>query len=322
MQLAPITDLISDEMRAVDQLIRERLNSDVVLINQLSHYIINSGGKRLRPAVALLTARACGYDGENHIKLAAITEFIHTATLLHDDVVDASDMRRGQHTANALWGNSASVLTGDYLYTRAFQLMVSMDHMRVMEVMADATNAIAEGEVLQLLGCHDPDMTAERYMDVIVRKTAKLFEAGARLGALLSGMDRVGEDAIAAFGMHLGTAFQLVDDVLDYSASDEAFGKNIGDDLAEGKATLPLIYAMRHGSEAQVQVLRESIVNGERERIGLVKEAIESTGAIEYTSGLARAEAERAIDSLAHLPDSSHKEALVNLAHFSVSRAF
>ncbi len=322
MQLAPITDLISDEMRAVDQLIRERLNSDVVLINQLSHYIINSGGKRLRPAVALLTARACGYDGQNHIKLAAITEFIHTATLLHDDVVDASDMRRGHHTANALWGNSASVLTGDYLYTRAFQLMVSMDHMRVMEVMADATNAIAEGEVLQLLGCHDPDMTAERYMDVIVRKTAKLFEAGARLGAVLSGLDRDGEDAIAGFGMHLGTAFQLVDDVLDYSASDEAFGKNIGDDLAEGKATLPLIYAMRHGSEAQVQVLRESIVNGERERIGLVKEAIESTGAIEYTSELARDEAERAIDSLSGLPDSSHKEALVNLAHFSVSRAF
>lgn len=322
MQLAPITALINDEMRAVDQLIRERLNSDVVLINQLSHYIINSGGKRLRPAVALLAARACGYAGEDHIKLAAITEFIHTATLLHDDVVDASDMRRGQHTANALWGNSASVLTGDYLYTRAFQLMVSLDRMRIMEVMADATNAIAEGEVLQLLGCHDPDMTAERYMDVIVRKTAKLFEAGARLGAVLGGQSRDSEDAVAAYGMHLGTAFQLVDDVLDYSASGDAFGKNIGDDLAEGKATLPLIYAMRHGNAAQVQVVRESIVNGERERIALVQEAIESTGAIEYTSQLARDEAERAVQALTALPDSSHKEALAQLAQFSVVRAY
>jgi len=322
MELAPVIALINDDMRAVDQLIRERLTSDVVLINQISHYIINSGGKRLRPAVALLAARACGYSGGDHIKLAAITEFIHTATLLHDDVVDASEMRRAQQTANALWGNGASVLTGDYLYTRAFQLMVGLDRMPVMEIMADATNAIAEGEVLQLLGCHDPDMTAERYMDVIVRKTAKLFEAGARLGAVLGGQPREAEEAMADYGMHLGTAFQLVDDVLDYSASDETFGKNVGDDLAEGKATLPLIYAMRHGDTDQVNTLRESIVNGGRERIDAVKAAIESTGAIEYTSALARAEAERAVEGLCALPASRHKDALIQLAEFSVARTY
>lgn len=322
MQLAPIISLINDDMRAVDQLIREWLNSDVVLINQLSHYIINSGGKRLRPAVALLAARACGYPGEDHIKLAAITELIHTATLLHDDVVDASEMRRGQHTANTLWGNEASVLTGDYLYSRVFQLMVSLDRMRVMQVIADATNTIAEGEVMQLLSCHDPDMTIERYMDIIMRKTAKLFEAGAGLGAVLGDQPAEAERSLTAYGTHLGIAFQLVDDVLDYSASDETFGKNVGDDLAEGKVTLPLIHVMRHGSTTQVEVVRDSIVNGGLEHIEAVKDAIESTGAIEYTSALARSEAEQAIEGLSVLPNSRHKDALVELARFSVARTY
>ena len=309
-------------MQAVDHLIRQKLHSEVVLINQLSHYIINSGGKRLRPVLLLLSARACGYKGEEHIQAATIIEFIHTATLLHDDVVDASDLRRGRETANAIWGNEASVLVGDFLYSRSFQMMVSMERMQVMQILADTTNTIAEGEVMQLLNCNDPDTTEARYMDVIQSKTAKLFEAAAELGAVLADRPIEQQQALAGYGMHLGTAFQLIDDMLDYKATSDDLGKNIGDDLAEGKPTLPLIYAMRHGSETQAAVIRSAIEQGGRDRIDIVIEAIESTGAIAYTAHLAGQQAEQAIKKLAKLPKSRYKDALIGLAEFSVNRSY
>ena len=309
-------------MQAVDHLIRQKLHSEVVLINQLSHYIINSGGKRLRPVLLLLSARACGYKGEEHIQAATIIEFIHTATLLHDDVVDASDLRRGRETANAIWGNEASVLVGDFLYSRSFQMMVSMERIQVMQILADTTNTIAEGEVMQLLNCNDPDTTEARYMDVIQSKTAKLFEAAAELGAVLADRPIEQQQALAGYGMHLGTAFQLIDDMLDYKATSDDLGKNIGDDLAEGKPTLPLIYAMRHGSETQAAVIRSAIEQGGRDRIDIVIEAIESTGAIAYTAHLAGQQAEQAIKKLANLPESRYKDALIGLAEFSVNRSY
>ncbi len=320
--LRSIRALVAEDMQAVDALIRDRLRSEVVLINQLGGYIVGSGGKRLRPLLVLLSAGACNYRGDKHRLLAAIVEFIHTATLLHDDVVDASELRRGQETANALWGNEASVLVGDFLYSRAFQMMVEVESMRVMEILADATNTIAEGEVLQLLNCHDAETTEDRYMAVIRSKTAKLFEAAARLGAVLGGMPREVEDALAAYGMHLGTAFQIVDDRLDYSASSEQTGKNLGDDLAEGKPTLPLIYAMRHGTEAQRRLIREAVERGGLERIDEVMEAIESTGAISYTDALSRREADQALQRLEMVPDSEYKRALHALARFSVERTY
>ena len=322
MDLEAIRALVAEDMEAVNALIHERLRSHVVLINQLGGYIVDSGGKRLRPLLVLLSARACGYNGDRHRLLAAIVEFIHTATLLHDDVVDASELRRGQETANALWGNEASVLVGDFLYSRAFQMMVEVESMRVMEILADATNTIAEGEVLQLLNCHDADTTQARYMEVIRCKTAKLFEAAARLGAVLGGMPPEVEEALAAYGMHLGTAFQIVDDRLDYSASSEQMGKNLGDDLAEGKPTLPLIYAMEHGSEEQRVLIRQAIETGGLSAIDAVVEAIESTGAIAYTDAAARREAQWAMDRLASVPDSRYKEALRALARFSVERTY
>jgi octaprenyl-diphosphate synthase len=293
-----------------------------VLIRQVSGYIINSGGKRLRPLVALLAARACGYQGDKHLQVATIIEFIHTATLLHDDVVDVSELRRGNETANAIWGNAASVLVGDFLYSRSFQMMVTIGHMRLMEIMADTTNTIAEGEVMQLLNCHDPDTTEERYMDVIHFKTAKLFEAAARLGAVLANLSLKEEQAMAAYGMYLGTAFQLVDDILDYSSSSEDIGKNIGDDLAEGKPTLPLIYAMRHSDAQQRQLIREAIEQGGREYLKDIMKAVESSGAIAYTRRLANQEAGYAIEILKSLPESQYKDALIGLAEFSVSRTF
>jgi octaprenyl-diphosphate synthase len=293
-----------------------------VLIRQVSGYIINSGGKRLRPLVALLAARACGYQGDKHLQVATIIEFIHTATLLHDDVVDVSELRRGNETANAIWGNAASVLVGDFLYSRSFQMMVTIGHMRLMEIMADTTNTIAEGEVMQLLNCHDPDTTEERYMDVIHFKTAKLFEAAARLGAVLANLSLKEEQAMAAYGMYLGTAFQLVDDILDYSSSSEDIGKNIGDDLAEGKPTLPLIYAMRHSDAQQRQLIREAIEQGGREYLKDIMKAVESSGAIAYTRRLANQEAGYAIEILKSLPESPYKDALIGLAEFSVSRTF
>ena len=322
MELQDIYDLVAEDRRLVDELIRERLHSEVVLINQIGHYIVKSGGKRLRPVLVLLSSRAWGHQGPHHVELAAVIEFIHTATLLHDDVVDSSELRRGQETANSVWGNEASVLVGDFLYSRSFQMMVAVGEMRVMEILSDTTNTIAEGEVKQLLNCHDPDTTEERYLDVIRCKTAKLFEAGARIGAVLGGRGRDDEDALAAYGMHLGTAYQLVDDVLDYSAESEDLGKNIGDDLAEGKPTLPLIYAMQNGSEAQQALIREAVESGGKKNIDAVREAIETTGAITYTSRFARAEAERAVAALAAVPESPYKDALAALATFTVQRTF
>ena len=321
MSLPPFLGLIQEEMRAVDRLIHERLHSDVVLINQLSAHIVNSGGKRLRPALVVLAAGAMGYRGTQHVLLAAVIEFIHTATLLHDDVVDGSALRRGRDTANALWGNEASVLTGDFLYSRAFQMMVQAEQPRVMAVLADTTNAIAEGEVLQLMNCHDPDITEERYLQVIERKTARLFEAAARLGAVVMGPSaNAHEAALATFGLHLGNAFQLIDDALDYGAASAELGKNIGDDLAEGKPTLPMIHALRKATPAQAEQLRKAIVDGGLDRMETVLEAIESTGAIPYTAGLARRERDKALAALAGIPESAHKDALKALAGFAVSR--
>ncbi len=322
MDLSEIQGLIHEDMQAVDALIRERLHSDVALINQLGQYIINSGGKRLRPQLALLAAHAGGYAGEHHIQIAAIVEFIHTATLLHDDVVDESTLRRGRETANAVWGNEAAVLVGDFLYSRAFEMMVAVGSMRVMEILARTTNTIAEGEVLQLLNCHDADTTEARYMEVIHSKTAKLFEAACRLGVVLAGGSAEAEAAMAAYGMHLATAFQLIDDVLDYSAEAEDMGKNVGDDLAEGKPTLPLIHAMREGNAAQAGVIRQAIEEGGLEHIAEVLEAIESTQAIAYTGSVARRESELAIAQLDGLHDSIHKEALIALARFAVERGY
>lgn len=320
MDVLAIRALIAEDMEAVDRLIERSLHSDVALIDQLAHYIINSGGKRLRPLLALLAGRAAGHRGEDHVSLAAIIEFIHTATLLHDDVVDASNMRRGRLTANLVWGNNASVLVGDFLYSRAFQMMVAIGNMRVMEILADATNTIAAGEVLQLTHCHDPDTTLERYMAIIHAKTGKLFEAAAQLGAVISGSERVVEQALTAYGRHLGTAYQLIDDVLDYSASAEEIGKNIGDDLAEGKPTLPVLHALWNSQGEQARGLRQAVEKGGLEFIGQVQAAIESTGAIAYTASLAAEQARLAAAALHPLPTSQYKDALLALADFAVNR--
>ncbi len=320
MNQQDIRDLVAADMQAVDALITRRLHSEVVLIQQLSHYIINSGGKRLRPVLALLSAHALGYQGDRHIEIAAIVELIHTATLLHDDVVDASDLRRGRETANHVWGNEASVLVGDFLYSRAFQMMVDVDNMRVMEILSEATNTIAEGEVMQLVNCHDPDISEERYLATIRNKTAKLFEAAGRLGAVVTSRNQDEEKMLAAYGQHMGTAFQLIDDVLDYSATSEQLGKNIGDDLAEGKPTLPLLYAMWHGDETQSTLIRRSIEQGGREEITAVMAAIEATGAIAYTSRLAKEEAACAARAIQFLDASPYKEALLALANVAVTR--
>lgn len=321
-EIEAIYRLIDQDLTATNQLIQQRLRSDVALINQISSYIINSGGKRLRPVIALLSARAMAYEDNQHVQLAAIIEFIHTATLLHDDVVDASDLRRGNETANALWGNPASVLVGDFLYSRAFEMMVEIGDMRVLDVLASATNTIAEGEVMQLINCQDPDTTEAAYLNVIHCKTAKLFEAAAQLGALISGADDQHREQLARYGMHLGTAFQLQDDVLDYSSSPEEIGKNIGDDLAEGKPTLPLIYAMRTGTKEQEQVIRHAIEHGGKDNIEQVTDAIDATGAISYTNLIAREEARLAMDALTILPDSPYKQAMHDLANFSVTRSY
>ena len=318
---------ICEEMGRVDALIQKSLQSDVVLINQVGHHIVNSGGKRLRPVLLLLVARHFAYSGSQHINLAAIIEFIHTATLLHDDVVDASLLRRGQETANQRWGNEASVLVGDFLYSRAFQMMVDTNSMRVMDVLSQATNAIAEGEVQQLLNSHDPEITEINYIDVIQSKTAKLFEAAGRLGAILCERKLEDEQAMAKYGMHLGTAFQLIDDVLDYNATNSTLGKNIGDDLAEGKPTLPLLYAMWNSEEKEANIIREAIINGDLENIELVQQIINKTGAIEYTTELAQNEADLAIESLDRFsdtdyPSTEYLDAMVKLARFSVARKF
>ena len=320
MDFNAIQSLIADDLKAVNALIQARLRSDVVLINQLAGYIINSGGKRLRPMLVLLTGRANGFNPQAHALMAAVIEFIHTATLLHDDVVDDSDMRRGRETANSIWGNEASVLVGDFLYSSAFELMVEINEMRVMEVMSKATSEIAAGEVMQLMNCHDPDVTEEVYFEIIYRKTGVLFEAGCRLAAFLAGSSEECQEAMAAYGRHLGTAYQLIDDVLDYTGDSEEIGKNIGDDLAEGKPTLPLIQAMQAGTAEQRQLIREVIEQGGLDRIAEVHAAVENTGAISYTRRLARQEADRAIASLRCIPDSAHKAALLALANFAVER--
>ena len=322
MHLEQIRVLVEDDLRRVDAVIERQLASDVALVNQVAQYIIGSGGKRLRPLSVVLAARACGYRGEQHVEAAAVVEFIHTATLLHDDVVDGSDMRRGRDTANHVWGNEASVLVGDYLYSRAFQIMVALDDMRIQAVMADATNMIAEGEVLQLMNAHDPDTTEERYLQVIYRKTAKLFEAGTRLGAILARAPAEIESAMVDYGRHLGAAFQLVDDALDYRAQPEELGKNLGDDLAEGKPTLPLIYALSHSSLEDTARLRRAIEVGGIEDLAGVTRAIESSGGLEYTARLARREKDLALEALGRLPDSAFRKGLHALAEFAVARTY
>lgn len=307
-------------MRAVDAVVRARLHSDVVLVRQVAEYIISAGGKRLRPALVLLTAGALGYHGTHHHELAAVIEFIHTATLLHDDVVDESELRRGRKTANAMFGNAASVLVGDFLYSRAFQMMLTVDDMRVMRVLADATNIIAEGEVLQLMNCHNADIEVEQYLQVIRFKTAKLFEAAARLGGMLGAASPEIEADLARYGIHLGTAFQLIDDVLDYSGEETETGKHLGDDLAEGKPTLPLIHVMQHGSAQQSACVRNAIEQGGRDDFADVLKAIHSTEALAVTRRQAEAEIDMAIAALQALPASTYKESLLQLARFAIAR--
>ena len=307
-------------MQRVDALIRQRLASDVVLIRQVAEHIVAGGGKRLRPALHLIASAAAGFKGDARYELAAVIEFIHTATLLHDDVVDESDLRRGRETANSAFGNAASVLVGDFLYSRAFQMMVTVNNMRVMEVMAEATNTIAEGEVLQLLNVRDPEVDEARYLEVIHRKTAKLFEAAARLAGVMAGVSPAVEKGLADYGMHLGTSFQLIDDVLDYSGDAGAIGKNVGDDLAEGKPTLPLIHVMRTGTPTQTALIRNAIVNGGRDDFPGVIAALHATGALDYARAAARREADAARTAVQGLPDSAAKGTLMALADYSVVR--
>jgi octaprenyl-diphosphate synthase len=313
--------LVADDMRQVDAVIGRRLASSVALIDQIANYIISAGGKRIRPMLVLLFSGALGFAGRERFELAATVEFIHTATLLHDDVVDESALRRGRRTANALFGNAASVLVGDFVYSRAFQMMVSVDRMRVLEVLADATNVIAEGEVLQLMNMHDPDVTVDAYLRVIRFKTAKLFEASARLGAVLAEADAPMEEACAAYGRSLGTAFQLVDDLLDYDGATEQLGKNVGDDLREGKPTLPLLLAMERGTAAQRSLVRGAIERGEVARLGDVVAIVRETGALEATREVARAEADKACKALDSLPPTRYRDALLDLSVRSVERS-
>ena len=320
--LEAIREFMAADMRAVDDVIRTRLDSQVPLIRQVAEYIVGGGGKRLRPLVLLLSAGAFDYRGAHRHELAAVVEFIHTATLLHDDVVDESSLRRGRDTANALFGNAAAVLVGDFVYSRAFQMMVQTDNPRVLRVLADATNVIAEGEVLQLVNCHNPEIDEGAYLEVVRCKTAKLFEAAARLGAILGGAPRDQEDAIAAYGTHLGTAFQLIDDVLDYSGEEAVIGKKVGDDLAEGKPTLPLIHAIRRGTEKEALLVRRAIEHGGRDQLAAVIEAIRSTGALDYAREQAGRESRAAREAVGRLPHSRHLEYLLQLAEFAVTRTY
>lgn len=319
LNLPEIIAPIADDMKAVDAVIRARLNSDVVLIRTIGDYIIGAGGKRMRPAMVLMVARALGYQGSHHHLMAAVVEFIHTATLLHDDVVDESDMRRGRDTANAVFGNAASVLVGDYLYSRSFEMMVEADDMRIMRILSEATTVIAEGEVLQLLNVHDPEVSQERYLQVVRYKTAKLFEAAAQVGAVLAGGTPAQQESAAAYGRHVGTAFQLVDDVLDYSGDAQALGKNVGDDLREGKPTLPLIRVMQVGTPAQQNLVREAIRTGDAD-FAAVAAAIQATDALDHTLAAARAEAKLAREALVNWPVSVCRESLLEFCAFAVDR--
>jgi len=319
MPISRVFELCAADMAEVDRLIRASLDSEVVLIRQIAEYIIGSGGKRLRPMLVVLAARACGYTGPHHIALAAIIEFIHTATLLHDDVVDESELRRGQQSAHAVWGNAASVLVGDFLYSRSFQMMVTVGSMKVMQVLSDATNTIAEGEVEQLLNMHDPEVSQDRYFSVIEKKTAKLFEAACQLGAVLSGETRF-EDDLARFGRELGAAFQVADDVLDYTADAETLGKNIGDDLAEGKPTLPLILCRESLAPDGRELIDTTIRDGGLDRIGEIVDLIRSSGALDASRRKAEKRAEAARLAVSALPDSPWKDAMIALAAYSVAR--
>jgi len=322
VSIEAIRDFLAADMRAVDAVIRTRLASEVVLIRQVAEHIVAGGGKRLRPMLLLLSAGAFGYRGHHHHELAAVVEFIHTATLLHDDVVDESALRRGRATANAMFGNSAAVLVGDFVYSRAFQMMVGVDSMRVLQVLADATNVIAEGEVMQLMNCHNPEIDEAGYLAVIRCKTAKLFEAATRLGAILGGATPAQEEAMSCFGMQLGVAFQLIDDVLDYSGEEATIGKNLGDDLAEGKPTLPLIYAIEHGTPEQSQTVRRAIEQGGRDDLAAVINAIQATGALDYARAQARAASQTACAAAASLRNSAQRDYLLQLADFAVTRTY
>ncbi len=323
MNLEQITALTAQDMAAVNKTILEQLNSDVILINQLGHYIISGGGKRIRPMIAVLAARALNYQGDKHTTVAALIEFIHTATLLHDDVVDESDMRRGKATANATFGNAASVLVGDFIYTRAFQMMTSINSWRVLGLMSDAVNVIAEGEVLQLMNCNDPDITEESYMHVIYSKTARLFEAASQSAAILADATAEQENALQDYGRYLGTAFQLIDDLLDYSADGKTLGKNTGDDLNEGKPTLPLLHAMYHGNPEQSAMIRLAIEQGNgRHLLETVLATMQQHGSLIYTRHRAEEEADKAISALQCLPDTPFRSALEGLAHIAVQREF
>ncbi len=322
MDFKAIQALTADDMAKVNETIQAQLNSEVSLINQLGFYIVSSGGKRLRPLLAILSAKALGYQGNAHTTAAAFIEFIHTATLLHDDVVDESDMRRGKATANAAFGNAASVLVGDYIYTRSFQMMTALGSLRILELMSDAVNVIAEGEVQQLMNCNDPDTSEDSYMQVIYSKTARLFEAATQVGAILNDAEPEVELALQNYGKYLGTAFQLIDDVMDYTSSGEDMGKNVGDDLAEGKPTLPLIHAMQHGEIHESEMIREAIEKGNGlDKIDAIMATMERVGSLKYTEDIALKEADKAIDALSVVPDSEYKEALVALAYMAVKRS-
>ncbi|HEV7608282.1 MAG TPA: octaprenyl diphosphate synthase [Steroidobacteraceae bacterium] len=321
MPLEDIRALVRTDLEAVDAMIRARLKSAVPLVDQVAEHIIGGGGKRLRPLLCVLAGRACGIEGEKHVEAAAFIEFVHTATLLHDDVVDGSMKRRGRATANNIFGNQASVLVGDFVYSRAFQMMATVGSQRVMEIMADATNVIAEGEVLQLMNAHDPDTTEQRYLEVIYRKTGRLFEAGAEVAAVLAGAPAAQQAALANYGKHLGTAYQLVDDVLDYKSDPATRGKNLGDDLAEGKPTLPLLHALRHGNDEQRALIRLAIEQGGLAQLGPIVEAIESTGGLDYAASFAQRETAQALVALEALPDTPYSRALASLARFAQERS-
>lgn len=317
---ASFQSVVSEDFALVDQCIREQLHSDVALVSKIGQYIIQSGGKRLRPLLVLLAARAAGYKGRDHIPLAAIIEFLHTATLLHDDVVDQSDLRRGRDTANALWGNAPSVLVGDFLYSRAFQMMVNLDNLKLLKILSDATNVIAEGEVMQLMNINDASVTEAHYMEVIRCKTAMLFEASTHTAAVLTGVDKTVEQSLQDYGNYLGMAFQLVDDLLDYDGDSEAMGKNLGDDLAEGKPTLPLIFTLSEGTPEQKELVRSAIEEGGLDKIDEIVKAVRDCGALNYTAQKAREQSDKAIACLSTLPDSEHKAAMEELARFAIAR--
>jgi octaprenyl-diphosphate synthase len=318
----PFYTVVEDDFAAVNQLIIDRLSSHIPMVEEIAHYLIEAGGKRLRPLLVLLSARSCGYKGDQHLTLSAVIEFLHTAMLLHDDVVDASMLRRGRTTVNAAWGNAASVLVGDFLHSRAFEMMVEIGNMGVMEILSHATNIIAEGEVHQLTQLKNPDLTEESYREVIMRKTAMLFQAASHSGAVLAGADKKEEAALRDYGLHLGMAFQLIDDMLDYQGDTAHLGKNVGDDLAEGKVTLPLIHAIAHGSPGEVQLIRSAISEGGLDKLKEIIAAVQNTGALEYTASKAEEERQLAIECLNNISASPHQQAMYNLIDFVVVRDF